>query len=433
MAARKHIPLVVGEGPVIDWKRRGPVETIQRGFHHDSRVAVRADAALRPREINPPAAVNCHGRKGIRAEGSVRRPLVEERGSRGVVRVVGGQRDHRDSFGESLPAVDGFHNVDGVGRARGHERPPSDINVPGAGINTDRRALVNRIAFAQLGRVAPGHAAIKRARKIELSPNHVIVADELGPGQIHRRRGKTLRHGRAVRAHLDRAGAGGRTSGQPHGKPRLVEELAGVARAHDPFAQILDGVAVLDDVAVLLVVQVNESRDEHYALLRVRVRRDAAVEKEPVRARTHDSVGSGGLALERRTQAERRLVLRKARQQGASPGRAAVERFEHAQPGVPGKLGRKLVGKRKVHGAVVVCSRQQVQRVARGDGDGRLVLPLEERVAARERRSGNHVDILTGRRTLRAGRRVNEGGKCQGEQQAVEAANGLSSHRDAPW
>ena len=77
--------------------------------------------------------------------------------------------------------------------------------------------------------------------------------------------------------------------------PRLVEELAGRAEID------LRGAEVLNRVAAVLVVVVDEARDEDLAELALAaIEGDAAVVEEAARAGAHGRVGGGGEALDRR-------------------------------------------------------------------------------------------------------------------------------------
>ena len=72
-----------------------------------------------------------------------------------------------------------------------------------------------------------------------------------------------------------------------------------------------------------------------------------------------------------------------AGQQRRRPRGAAVERLEDAEPRVADFAGRLL----EIDGAVVVGAGKQMAGVARRQGERRLVLPLQERVADDRRRA----------------------------------------------
>ncbi len=149
-------------------------------------------------------------------------------------------------------------------------------------------------------------------------------------------------------------------------------------------------------VAVFLVVQVEVPGEEDRADVRAPVEGHAAVVDESVGARPDSRVGRRTVSLQGRGHADSGLILGIAREESALPALSAVEGLEDAEPGVPRKRARDAPGLGgEVHGPVVVRSGDEVEQVPRGDGQRRLVLPLEERVASRPLRARDHVDVLS--------------------------------------
>ena len=123
----------------------------------------------------------------------------------------------------------------------------------------------------------------------------------------------------------------------------------------------------------------------------VPVEGDAGVVEEAVRPCADHRVGPGIIAMERR---RRDLLLRVAGKERALPRRSAVGGGEHTEPRISGHLVVGPAG--EVHRAVVVRPCDEVQRVSGRDCDGRLVLPLQERVAAGPAGARDHVDVAAG-------------------------------------
>jgi hypothetical protein len=228
-------------------------------------------------------------------------------------------------------------------------------------------------------------SAVHRARQHD--PR--AAALEACPRRVHPTGGKRL----AVDAAHRRAGAR-----LIDGEPRLVHERVHVADVH---RRRID---VLDRVAALLVVHVDEARHEDLAAALVAAIEDEAdVVEEAVGAGAHHGIGARAVAEVRRAPADDRRVERMAGEEAAAPGRAAVHRLIHAEPCVALVLGRgcgggaflvrERRGIRKVNGAVIVRAGEQVAGVARGDRERWFVLTLQERIAADERRAAHHVDV----------------------------------------
>ena len=287
------------------------------------------------------------------------------------------------------------------------------MKVAGSRVHRNGGALVLGHALAQLRRVRPGGTAIGRLREHDLRADVVVATHERGVDEID----GPGRHGAAVDV------AGGTAARDVGDDPRLVEELPRGAEVDLRGAQVLDG------VAAILVVVVDEPRDEHLARRAVTaVEGDAAVVEQAARACPHRGVRPGRQTLERRRQALGRRVELVAGQERRGPRGPAVERLEDAQPRIADFTGRFF----EIDRPVIVGAGQQVARIPRRHRNRRFVLPLQERVAddrrrrRERRRTAAHVHIgpnddLGGNR---AGRDCQDRGGHQRPNNGIQARHG---------
>jgi hypothetical protein len=193
-------------------------------------------------------------------------------------------------------------------------------------------------------------------------------------------------HRAAARRAADDALRGVAAAGDIDGQPRLVEELVPGCGCDQAGAEIGDR------VAVLLVVAIDEARQEDAAPAPLRtVERQAVVVEQAVGAGAQHRIGRCLIPLERGGESGRRPVLWKAGQQRARPAQAAVEGLVDAQPGIAGLAAAVEPG--QIDGPVVIAAADQVQRIAGRGCQRRLVLPLQERVATGPIRTRDHVDV----------------------------------------
>src|SRR5262249_15983212 len=148
-----------------------------------------------------------------------------------------------------------------------------------------------------------------------------LAAGESAPDDVHVAGLDGLR----LAERVERAGPGAGAR-DVRRDPGLVEELARGAAIHEDGALVLDRVPAGPAAAVLLLVRVEEARDEDGTVVAPAVERDPAVVEDSARPGPDRRVRRGGIRLERRGRLG--AVLGIARQQVALPGQAAVERLE---------------------------------------------------------------------------------------------------------
>ncbi len=238
---------------------------------------------------------------------------------------------------ELLAHAEGADREDGVLvllRARAHqpEPAPGHVDVAGARVDRDRRALARqRLLVVQLERGAPGVAAVEGPGEHDVG---LGVAVDPGPHHVDR----AARDGAPELLDV----AGGRAGPRDvDGDPGLVGEVRpGAALVDDLRVDPADRVGAADRAAVLLVVEVDEPVQDDAPVARASLEDDPGEVEHAVGARPDHRVGGGvvehlaGRTAHRRAGALGGLVLRVAGHEVALPGLAAVVRLEDALPGV---------------------------------------------------------------------------------------------------
>src|SRR5439155_4632110 len=154
-----------------------------------------------------------------------------------------------------------------------------------------------------------------------------------------------------------------------------------------------------DWIARFLIVVVHESRNKKETIsIVLPIENNAEVIKETAGSRSDGRIRTRLNTLEGRNKSLRRGVLRIARQQRAFPSIAAIEGLEHAVPGIA--VFSCVEHARQIDSPIVIRSSQHMLRVSGRECDRRLVLTLTERIAVRPFRSGDHIDIAAGLRSL---------------------------------
>ena len=228
-----------------------------------------------------------------------------------------------------MPAVEGGDSGNSVVGLRCPvvDNPPHDINPTRLWIDLDIRPLSNSTALADGLRRAPIGPTVCGAAEINCADRSSARLRHVGIGDVNIACRNGLWHRAAAwLRHADCASRG--SAGNIYCEPGLVEKLF---RPHAAVGDrnridVLDGQAVLGDLAVFLIVQVHEPGNEHQAEAGAAVEGDARVVEHAVRPRTDHWICRGGEPTQGRMRRKlARGILAVAGEQGALPARPPVD------------------------------------------------------------------------------------------------------------